>query len=678
LWVAISLGFALTIGAAVGGIALIHVTHAMEDELLVHLTATAEATSQTIKRDLELRQRVEMDLAEHPILVNAVMQSQDRALLSDTIDHMDLVRVLGEKPHFALLDFEGEQIVNPDAIELHFGREELNALLAGDRDLLSRFAIDTHGLTLQRAFPLRYGGREIEGALLLQTHPELRSLIPAWRSGDDLVVVASVDGRKVAGDEAGASEHGYLEVPGMHFFGLDITLKASLDRVAAVQREVVVQTVLALSVASLILGIVVWWIGLRALVLPHERTLELVRALDLARANAETAAQSKMRFLANMSHELRTPFNGILGNLEVLGNSTLDAEQRRLQVMATDSATSLLQIIDDILDLSRIEKGRLPIEPIEVDLAELAGSLIELLARSSESRGLKLEITGDADFPRYVHTDPLRLRQILLNLIGNAIKFTHEGAVTLSMCRQSDRLEFAVSDTGVGIEPERLDAIFEAFEQAAGGTARQFGGTGLGLGISRRLARLLNGDIAVESEVGNGSVFRLSLPLSAIRRESECAFVARPGGIELASKDEKPALSESIRPALDLQVLVAEDNPTNQILIRKQLEGCGCHVEIASDGMQAVRTGLAGEFDLILMDLQMPQMDGVTACQRLREAGCATPIVALTANVMQEDRERCGEAGMDDFLAKPFVLAELEKLLRGFDPGEAADSVDDP
>jgi CheY-like chemotaxis protein len=331
------------------------------------------------------------------------------------------------------------------------------------------------------------------------------------------------------------------------------------------------------------------------------------------------------------------------------------------------SAENLLAIINDILDFSKIEAGKLHINPERTRLGRLLSETMDALAFTARDKGLDLAQDLDPALPGEVLVDPVRLRQILVNLLGNALKFTARGSVTLSARvvekdRGTVRVRFEVRDTGIGIPAEKLAVIFEAFGQADGAVTRRFGGTGLGLTISSTLTRLMGGErIEVESEPGQGSTFRLTLPLTLPREAAPEKDQVRPG--------EAPGQPDSPVDFSRLRILAAEDNKFNQILLRKILSNLGVtQVTMAANGQEALDLMLAdpGRFDVVLMDVQMPVMDGLTATRRLREAGIKTPVAALTAHAMKEDEDRCRAAGMDDYLSKPFRAEALIEVLEKY------------
>ncbi|MBG5590019.1 response regulator [Pseudomonas aeruginosa] len=383
---------------------------------------------------------------------------------------------------------------------------------------------------------------------------------------------------------------------------------------------------------------------------------QAISQLISAREEAEQANRAKSDFLAMMSHELRTPMNGVLGMLQLLETTEQTREQAEYTALATESTEHLLKVINDILDFSRIERGALELECIPFNLLELVQGSALVFQHSAQQRGLALELQIQAGLENIeVCGDPTRIRQILVNLLGNALKFTEEGAIHLSLEWQAlDHdvlwLTCAVHDSGIGISPERLEHMFDAFQQADSSISRRYGGTGLGLAIARTLAERMGGTLQAESKEGSGSTFTLEIPLP---------FQQSPAHRQLAAGDAAPV-------AAGQEILLVEDNPVNQTVIEAMLRSLGYRVTLVADGIQAVRSAERQRYDAILMDCRLPVLDGYSATREIRaqENGRQVPIIALTANALQGDRENCLQAGMNDYLAKPFKRAELQRILQ--------------
>ncbi len=399
----------------------------------------------------------------------------------------------------------------------------------------------------------------------------------------------------------------------------------------------------------------------------YRRLLAMNRVLQTARRRADEANRAKSTFLANMSHEIRTPLTAILGFTEelILQRRMQGADAEELEHLQTvlRNGRHLLGLINDILDLSKIEADKLELEMRPCSPAEILADVASALAVRAQQKGLRFQVAIEGKIPARIHTDPTRLRQVLFNLVGNAIKFTRQGEVTLTASTEGKakgkRLVFRVRDTGIGIDADTLQRLFQPFTQADASMSRRFGGTGLGLAISRRLARRLGGDVEVESTPGQGSVFTLWLDLARLRPGDEWV-----GNEALRLKEDSSERSRCARNLDAVRVLLAEDGPDNQRLIRAILQKAGAEVHLATDGQEAVEM-VKRLLDqdtppqVILMDMQMPRLDGYQATRLLRQQGFQGPIVALTANAMQGDRDKCLQAGCTDYLTKPIDRARL-------------------
>ena len=395
------------------------------------------------------------------------------------------------------------------------------------------------------------------------------------------------------------------------------------------------------------------------------KTLEA--ELRAAKESAELSNQSKSEFLANMSHEIRTPLNGVLGMAQSLENDQLPPAQREKVEIILDSGKTLMAVLNDVLDLSKIEAGKLEISRADLDFVKAVESVRRLFQPQAEEKGLNIEFKCPADFPRWLHFDPVRIRQCLSNLVSNAIKFTETGTVTIGLSAEEREdgylISVGVSDTGIGMSPETAKKLFSAFTQADGSTSRRFGGTGLGLAIARQLAQLMDGEVTVASEEAKGSKFTFTFRAAAALSREESHAAAEPGSTPVWSG------ARDDRPLKHGRILLADDNLVNRQVIKMLLSPLGVTISEATNGLEALQKLAMEPFDLVLLDVHMPVMDGCQAIAAIRaapESWSTIPVIALSADAMRGDREKYLALGMSDYLSKPVDQRELHAKMFAF------------
>lgn len=509
-------------------------------------------------------------------------------------------------------------------------------------------------------------GRQFEGQLIKVRGEVLQSSIGESRDTVVLRGESAVELRAYLRRPAGQSSvFASLAPPGaeVEITGISLPLNGSVHQVrlrssadlAQLKAPPFIRPSWAITITAVLLGLgaaaFLWISSLKRAV--ARQTAE-IRHLMI---KAQDSARLKSEFVANMSHEIRTPMNAILGLTELTLTTEMTADQRENLENVRNATASLLGVVNDVLDFARIEEGKLPFREETFDLNSFLRETMQQLDLTARQKALALSWTLDPELPRLVRSDPYRLRQIIVNLVGNAIKFTPSGTIHVegrkeSLDQRTAIVVFSVADSGVGIDREHQARIFDPFAQVDGSLTRQQGGTGLGLSICARLVDLFHGQIWVESAPGKGSTFFFTAQFSIPEQVVETEKGKRPGS---AFSGKRPG---------SLRVLVAEDNEMNRRLLVRLLEKEGHQVSVAVDGQEALTMAISEGFDLILMDIQMPVMSGIDACAALRSRGITTPVLAITAHALPEFRERCAAVGMNDYLAKPIHADELFAMIR--------------
>lgn len=457
--------------------------------------------------------------------------------------------------------------------------------------------------------------------------------------------------------------------------GVDMWVRDFDARIAVIRRAGV-GAFAAIALLSVLAGCVVFRLsraarrGRRRDLIVHARLADAKQQAEVQARRAEAASKAKSDFLAMMSHEIRTPMNGVLGFVNLLLETPLNAEQREFAETVKRSGDALLTVINDVLDYSKIEAGRMTVEQVDFDLRSVATEVCKILQTTIAERKLAMSLAYDATLPRMIKGDPVRLRQVLLNLAGNAVKFTERGTIRIELSRHGENsVKISVVDSGIGITEQQLDRMFQRFTQADSSTTRRYGGTGLGLAISKTLVELMGGSIGVNSQPGVGSTFWFTLPLIAAESIGESVEVPL---LETAVDDLAEAPAGSLAPFSAAEqggrLLLVEDNFVNQRVALYMLNKLGHRVDVARHGREAVAMLAKATYDLVLMDCQMPEMDGFEATRIIRDRNSSVldhdvPVIAMTANAFPEDRARALAGGMNDFLAKPVDRAVLASML---------------
>ncbi|KPA20745.1 Autoinducer 2 sensor kinase/phosphatase LuxQ [Shimia sp. SK013] len=524
---------------------------------------------------------------------------------------------------------------------------------------------------------------KLANARMARQQAEMGRLSQVTQKANDTVIITNTDREIVWVNEAFERSTGYTskEAIGQNVAALLTQSKPELLADDSIDRAVKQGTLFRGEVQSLRKDGSQFWVdvnlfpirdedGAIEFIVTIERDVtearKIARERDEARALAEAGAKAKAEFLANMSHEIRTPLSGVMGMADLLAETELDDEQRRFADTIRGSSMSLMAIINDILDLSKLDAGRMELHAVAFSPEACFRETVDLLTPMARAKDLTLDLSISPDLPGRVWGDDGRIRQVATNIIGNAIKFTETGGVSLRLFADADGcMCFDVRDSGIGIAQDKLDRIFDHFTQAEASTTRRFGGSGLGLSISRHIVQAMGGEVVVTSELGMGSTFSVRVPVEAIEQTAD----------ELALQAQPVEREGQITLDSGLSILIVEDNKTNRFLLSRYLKDQPVEVEYAVDGLDGLEKATRGGFDLVFMDMSMPRMGGIEATQEIRKLTMVQPrIVALTAHAFDDERQACLQAGMDDFLTKPIRKSEFLSWIATFQSAKASRS----